>query len=81
MPALREYVAYVRQGGSLDLQSYVTGIWSNGKAKPFSETDYSADDVYIWSEELDLNTPGIYTVTYGLYDYSGETVLTVVVEG
>ena len=81
VPALREYVAYVRQGGSLDLQSYVTGIWSNGKAKPFSETDYSADDVYVSDGGLDLNTPGVYTVSYGLYDYTGETALIVVVEG
>ena len=81
VPALSEYVAYVHRGGSLDLGSLLTGFWANGKTRPFSETDYSADDVYIWSEGLDLNTPGIYTVTYGLYDYSGETVLTVVVEG
>lgn len=72
VPALREYVVYVRPGGSLNLSSLLTGIWAGGKVKDFSETDYRAENVYVRSEGLDLNTPGVYTVTYELYDYYDE---------
>ncbi len=91
VPALREYVVYVSRGGSLNLRSLLSGIWAGGKTKAFSDTQYEADNVYIRDEGLDLNTPGVYTVNFELYDYFdqydseyydylGGTTLVVIVE-
>ncbi len=91
VPALKEYLVYVKQGGSLNLKSLVTGIWTGGKTKAFSETQYTLNNVIVNQDNLKLNEPGVYTVTYELYetydeyyeevsDYVGETTLIVVGE-
>ena len=83
-PALSDYVVYVHQGGSVDLRSYLSGIWTNGETTDFDETEFSADDVLISDGNLVLNTPGVYTVTYQLIrygeDYLGSATMYVVVE-
>lgn len=91
VPALSEYLVYVKAGGSLDLKSLVTGIWAGGKTKAFSNTKFTMNHVVIRQDDLNLKTPGVYQVTYELYqtydDYweevdnlLGTTTLLVVVE-
>jgi len=90
-PALSEYLIYVKQGGSVDWQSLLTGVWNGGKIRALEETKYTSSNVVVKQDNLDLNTPGVYRVIYELYDtydewyeevydYLGETTLFVVVE-
>jgi hypothetical protein len=73
-------VVYVPAGGELDYSSYVRGTWAGGKSRDFSESEFSASQVSVSSDDVDLSVPGIYTVTYRLADY-GTATMYVVVEG
>jgi hypothetical protein len=83
-PALREYIAYIPKGGAIDLRSYVTGVWSAGKTKDFSNYRIEPETVTIDENGLDLNVPGIYEVTFSLESGQngdvGTAVLIVIVE-
>ena len=83
-PALREYIAYVPKGGAIDLRSYVTGVWTAGKVKEFSQYNVDPESITIDENGLDLFVPGVYEVTFGLASGQdgdvGTAVLIVVVE-
>lgn len=65
-PALKEYIAYVPQGGTINLRGYIVGIWSAGSVKSFSDTRYTAANVSIDETGLDYSTPGVYKVIFRL---------------
>ena len=72
-PALREYIAYVPKDGRISLTSYISGIWSAGIARSFENTGFDpARDITIDESALDVSTPGVYTVTYQLYNTDRE---------
>ena len=73
-PALKEYIAYIPKGGVIDLDSYVVGIWSAGTVRSFSDSKYTAENVFVELNPLDCNTPGIYKVVYRLRDAAGEAL-------
>ena len=84
-PALKEYIAYVPKGGRISLTSYISGIWSAGSVRDFENSGFDpAQNIKVFDNALDINTPGIYTVTYQLSGRSGEQLgsaeLIVVVE-
>ncbi len=68
VPALSEYLVYVKTGGTLNPKSLLTGIWAGGKTRPFSDTRFTENHVVIRQDNLDLKTPGVYQVTYELYE-------------
>lgn len=66
-PALSEYLVYTKVGQRLDLSSYLSGIWSGGNVRSFQDTGYSrSEDISISSDQIDYNTPGVYTAAYRL---------------
>ncbi|MBO4562912.1 MAG: hypothetical protein J5772_04790 [Clostridia bacterium] len=84
-PSLREYVTYVPKGGRIDLRGFLNGIWSAGKVTPFENSRYNSEtDISIYEGGLNLNVPGVYTVTYQLFNTAREALgtasLIVVVE-
>ena len=83
-PALKEYIAYVPLGDTINLRSYIVGIWSAGSVRSFSDTRYTISNVSVDQSTLDRNTPGVYTVVYQLTGLEGEELgkaeLIVVVE-
>ena len=52
-PALKEYIAYVPRGGSIDLRSYIVGVWAAGSNRSFSDVKLTASNVTVDSKELD----------------------------
>ena len=83
-PALKDYILYVREGGSLDLRGNISGVWMSGSVKGFAESGFDSADVSIYDGGLNLRVPGVYTVTYRLSHDGvamGSAELIVVVEG
>ncbi len=82
-PALSQYVIYTQKGKKIDLQDYLTGIWSGGYTTSFDHTDYSTANVYYDLSPVDFKTPGTYTVVLTLYNgyiKLGDTEVYIVVE-
>ena len=87
-PALRNYVMYVKVGDNPDFRSMVSGIWSGGVVRAFSDTNFEASDVRIDIGKLNMNSPGVYPVLFrlaksnadGTRDYYGLAKLLVIVE-
>ncbi|MBQ3939245.1 MAG: hypothetical protein IIT70_01730 [Clostridia bacterium] len=72
-PALREYIAYVEKDGRISLTSYISGIWTAGTARGFENSGFDpARDISIDENGLDVSTPGVYTVTYQLFNTARE---------
>ncbi|MBQ6272863.1 MAG: hypothetical protein IJK63_01410 [Oscillospiraceae bacterium] len=66
-PALSNYIIYVKKGEKPNYRSYLDGIWSAGNHRKFSDLGFDPDqDVKIVDSGVDLNVPGVYTVTYKL---------------
>ena len=89
-PALTEYLVYTRAGQWLNLNSYLSGVWSGGNVRTFNETGFEPDsDVSINADSVDYNTPGVYAATYrlsrsrsdGSRETLGSNTLYIVVEG
>ena len=83
-PALKDYVAYIPCGGSMNFRTLIEGIWSAGVVRSFNDTKYGMGNITIDENGLDRNTPGVYTVLYHLHGLEGEELgtaeLIVVVE-
>ncbi|MEE1113518.1 MAG: hypothetical protein UHN88_00380 [Eubacterium sp.] len=74
-PALSQYVVYTKAGQTPDLEALKSGIWYSGSVQPFTDdATYSAKDISVDSAGLDVNTPGVYEVTYSLNGSSVEMV-------
>ena len=91
-PSLSGYVVYLKAGSFLQPGRYLNGVWSGGNVRAFSASPFDlVTDITVDSSEVDMNTPGVYTVTYQLYSHgSGDTAsreklgtaeLIVIVEG
>ena len=66
-PALTDYIIYVTQGEKPNLRAYLTGIWTAGNIRKFSDLGFDPErDVSIDDSKVDYNTPGVYTATYKL---------------
>lgn len=83
-PALKDYVAYIPQGGDMNFRSLIVGIWSAGAVRSFGDTKYNSTNITVNENGLDRNTPGVYKVIYQLNGLEGEELgqaeLIVVVE-
>ncbi len=88
-PALSEYLVYTSVGQPLAHSSYVSGVWSGGNVRAFSETNFDPNtDVSINADAVNYNVPGVYPVQYqlsrilkdGSREYLGVNTLYVVVE-
>lgn len=66
-PALSDYIIYVEKGERPNYRSYLTGIWTAGNFRKFSDLGFDPDtDVTVLEGGVDYQTPGVYTVTYRL---------------
>ena len=84
-PSLSDYVVYVQTGEDPNLRSYLNGIWQGGHVKSFEDAGFDPRrDVSILASSLDVNTPGVYTVTFKLASgdgtYYGTATMIVIVE-
>lgn len=73
---LDEYIVYVEQGGTFDPYSHIRAVTGE------NNLSLPKEDVQV-NGTLDLNTPGMYRLEYSYSDQSvsGQTAMTVVVEG
>ncbi len=71
-PALKEYIAYMPQGGTIDLRSYIVGVWAAGYVRSFDDTKFTAANVFVDENGLDRSTPGVYNVIFKLRTADGE---------
>lgn len=73
---LSEYIVYVKKGGEINYSDYIQGVSGYyGEEIKAKEVDVNSD--------VDINEPGVYSVIYTVTDendFSGTTMLTVVVE-
>ncbi len=69
---LKEYLRYVKAGQSVDFAANVVEV-----ADPAYETPLGPETVAINSQEVNLNVPGVYEVTYSYTSDAGETVSTI----
>lgn len=66
-PALTEYIIYVKAGEEPILRSYLSGIWTAGNTRKFSDLGFDPDqDVSIDDSKVNYQRPGVYIVTYSL---------------
>ncbi len=88
VPALQDYIVYVKKGEKPDLEHIVTGIWSAGNILDASKAGFNGHYYRYHEDNVDYNTPGVYTVRFSLIRPRelkdeitlGESLLTVVVE-
>ena len=66
-PALNDYIVYVKKGEKPNYRANLTGIWTAGNERKFSDLGFDPDqDVSIEDSGVDYNTPGVYMVKYKL---------------
>ena len=66
-PALSDYIIYVQPGERPNYRSLLTGVWSAGNVRSFSDSGFHAeDDVRISDGGVNYSTPGVYSVSYQL---------------
>lgn len=66
-PALTDYIIYVKKGEKPNYRANLTGIWTAGNQRRFSDLGFDPDqDVSIDDSGVDYHTPGVYRVTYKL---------------
>lgn len=80
-PALSEYILYIPKGEKEDFSSYIIGIRQGDKLLQFEDTGFSIGDIEI-EDYVDYSKPGIYTVTFSLWQsekLTTKTKMTVIV--
>ena len=66
-PALTDYIIYVKAGEKPNLRAYLTGIWTAGNTRRFSDLGFDPDtDVAIDESKVDYQNPGVYTAIFKL---------------
>lgn len=89
-PALSDYVIYVKAGERPTLSSYVSGVRSGNDVRTFADSRFTqSTDLSISDSGVNYSVPGVYTVTYQLYETNrdgsrsqlGSAVQYVIVEG
>lgn len=66
-PALTDYIIYVKAGEKPILRSYLSGIWTAGNTRKFSDLGFDPDqDVSIDDSKVNYQRPGVYIATYSL---------------
>lgn len=89
-PALSDYVIYVKAGERPTLSSYVSGVRSGNNVRTFADSRFTqSTDLSISDSGVNYSVPGVYTVTYQLYETNrdgsrsqlGSAVQYVIVEG
>lgn len=74
---LSEYMVYKKLGENLNAEFYIDKVWDN-----YGTDRISKDQVQVNDDEVQMDTPGVYYVTYtvkGTEEDTGMTILTVVV--
>ena len=89
-PALSDYVIYVKAGERPTLSSYVSGVRSGNNVRTFADSRFTqSTDLSISDSGVNYSVPGVYTVTYQLYETNrdgsrsqlGSALQYVIVEG
>ena len=85
-PALSEYLVYLEPGQALNPEDYIVGYaGGDSSVTRFSDkSSYSAKDVKADDSAVDYSSPGVYPVTYTLYnekEAQGSVTQYIVVEG
>ena len=89
-PALSDYVIYVKAGERPTLSNYVSGVRSGNNVRTFADSRFTqSTDLSISDSGVNYSVPGVYTVTYQLYETNrdgsrsqlGSALQYVIVEG
>lgn len=86
-PWMDSYIIYCNAGSSVNIRSWVKGIWQNSNGTTFEDLDwrYDRDMVSVDTSGVDYSMPGSYTAKVSIYDEEeerakfGEVYVTIVV--